>query len=62
MLSRYIDASAQIAISSHVSNVSAIGANTVIDNNCKIIQSVINEGCVIGNNVIIENSIIDKHV
>ena len=62
MISRYIEESAQIAISSHVSNVSVIGSNSIIDHNCKIIQSVIGENCQIGNNVTIENCIIDRNV
>ena len=62
MLSTYIDKSASIAISSHVSNNSVVGLNTVIDANSTINSSVIGERCTIGKNVNIINSIIDKNV
>ena len=62
MLNTYIDSSATIAISSNVSHNSAIGANTEIDEDSYIHQSVLGSECKIGKNVRITDSIIEADV
>jgi len=62
MFNSYVDVSAQIGITSKVSNGCAIAAKIQIGRDCSINSSTIGTGCRIGKNVKIENSIIDADV
>ena len=58
----YIEKTAEMQNTSYVSDCCLIGMRSSVGNNSKIINSTIGSDCEIGDNVIIENSIICNDV